>query len=370
MKKIIIIVTGVLFFVNEVVAQNSFVVNGNIEGLKNDSVIFFIKKFNKTNNTVKADTIITKAKNGTFQLEGAMPSPTMVYTVIGGLRSRKNFSFYLEKGQIEIKGSVDSLEQTSITGSPNNEDYTAHRDVENKIYNSVKLLQQEIKDKAANDKELERKLTTEIYKLRDSVKRVRYAFIKSHPHSFASSIYLYVLQDNIPVDQLESLYTAFSDEIKDSEYGYIIREKIVARKRTAIGNIAPDFASTDTSGRMVGLKEYKGKYVLLDFWASWCVPCRQENPYLIEAYKKFKDKGFTIVSISLDDNAQKWKMAIVQDKLVWTHLSDLNAFNNKVAKLYGVQPIPDNFLISPDGKIIERGLRGEDLEKKLKQILN
>ena len=149
-----------------------------------------------------------------------------------------------------------------------------------------------------------------------------------------------------------------------------MREKIVARKRVNIGNPAPDFVSTDTSGNSIRLSSFQGKYVLLEFWANWCVPCRQQSPHLVEMFKKYGDKGFTIVQYSTDEkNAEeKWKAAIRKDKLTWTQVSDLNGFENKVSKLYGVQPIPDNFLIDPAGIIIGRRLEGKELEEKLKNI--
>jgi len=113
------------------------------------------------------------------------------------------------------------------------------------------------------------------------------------------------------------------------------------------------------------LSDYRGKYVLLEFWASWCVPCRAENPDLLIAYKKYQEKGFVVVGISLDDKKDRWEKAIEEDKLPWIHVSDLNAFDNKLAKLYGVQPIPDNFLIDPQGKIIARQLRGKEVQERL-----
>ena len=196
-------------------------------------------------------------------------------------------------------------------------------------------------------------------------------FIKTHPRSLMSGTFLYVLEDKIPLEQLEELYSPMSNEIKQSGFGSIVREKIVARKRVIIGNPAPDFVSTDTSGKSIRLSSFRGKYVLLEFWANWCVPCRQQSPHLVEMYKKYSDKGFTIIQYSVDEkkDEEKWKAAIRKDQLTWTQLADLNGFENKVSKLYGVQPIPDNFLIDPSGKIIGRRVEGKELEEKLKKLL-
>lgn len=141
---------------------------------------------------------------------------------------------------------------------------------------------------------------------------------------------------------------------------------------TAIGNIAPDFTQTDTAGVNVSLHDFKGKYVLIDFWASWCKPCRRENPFVIQAFNKYKDKGFTIISVSLDAPGwkDKWLNAIHQDGIGgWTHLSDLNFWDNAVSKLYGIRSIPMNFLVNPKGIIVAKELRGEALENTLQQIL-
>jgi len=137
---------------------------------------------------------------------------------------------------------------------------------------------------------------------------------------------------------------------------------------TAIGRLSMDFSQADTTNMAIRLASFRGKYVLLDFWASWCGPCRQESPVLVKAYKKYHSKGFEILSVSLDENKEKWKAAISKDKLAWTHVSDLKGGQNEAATLYGVESIPANFLIDPQGKIIAKGLRGEDLERELQEL--
>ena len=132
---------------------------------------------------------------------------------------------------------------------------------------------------------------------------------------------------------------------------------------------APDFTLPDPNGKMISLKSFRGKYVLVDFWASWCGPCRQENPTVVAAFNRFKDKNFTVLGVSLDDNKAKWLKAIQDDKLAWTHVSDLKQWESIVVSLYQFQGIPYNVLIDPDGKIIASELRGDDLEKMLASVL-
>ena len=142
-----------------------------------------------------------------------------------------------------------------------------------------------------------------------------------------------------------------------------------AQNATDIGAIAPDFTQNNIDGKPVKLSDFRGKYVLLDFWASWCGPCRMENPNVVEAYKKFKNKNFTVLSVSLDKAKDAWVEAVKEDSLIWTQVSDLKFWYNEVAQKYSIQSIPQNFLIDPKGKIIAQTLRGEDLEAKLKEVL-
>lgn len=146
-------------------------------------------------------------------------------------------------------------------------------------------------------------------------------------------------------------------------------DKVVKLKSVQVGQTAPDFTINDFNGKPISLKDFKGKYVLLDFWASWCAPCRQENPNVVKAYNKFKDKNFTILGISLDKDKAAWANAIKQDGLTWTHASELSDFDGKTVRLYQVDAIPSSFLLDPQGKIVARNLRGEELDAFLSKTL-
>ena len=168
---------------------------------------------------------------------------------------------------------------------------------------------------------------------------------------------------------MDTMVANFRKQYKGYALTNQLENKVRRIKRTALGVEAPRFQSFDSTGQMISLGNYKGKYVLLDFWASWCTPCRQESPTLVRLYKTYKEKGFTILSVSVDDNRVKWLKAIKKDGLVWENVSELNGWSSPTAILYNVSAIPNSFLIDKQGKIIAKNLRGKDLEDKLAELL-
>ena len=176
---------------------------------------------------------------------------------------------------------------------------------------------------------------------------------------------------DINIDEIEPLFNQLSATVKAWPSALQFKERMDIAKRTSIGQMAADFTQADTLGNPVSLSSLRGKYLLVDFWASWCGPCRAENPNVVNAFNKYKDKGFSVLGVSLDRPGAKaaWLKAIHDDKLAWTHVSDLQFWNNAVAQLYGIQSIPQNLLLDPTGRIIGKNLRGQDLHNKLEEVL-
>ncbi|UYQ93847.1 AhpC/TSA family protein [Chitinophaga horti] len=196
-------------------------------------------------------------------------------------------------------------------------------------------------------------------------------FITQNPGQLASLWMLgNDLANRLSPSDVEALYKSLTPEVRKSKHAERIENYLQSVKQSALNVTADDFTQNDTKGKPVKLSSFRGKYVLVDFWASWCGPCRQENPNVVAAYNKYKDKNFTILGVSLDDDRADWLKAIEADKLQWTQVSDLGGWNNKVAKQYGIRSIPANFLVDPQGKIVARNLRGEQLEATLAELLH
>ncbi len=190
--------------------------------------------------------------------------------------------------------------------------------------------------------------------------------LRQNPNSYITSYLLYCVYGLRQIEQVRSFFNSLPKSVVNNKYGDCLRFSLDS---LSIGGYAPGFTQNDTVGKPISLSGLKGKYVLIDLWASWCIPCRADNPNLVMAMQKFGDSNFNIIGVSLDTNKQKWIEAIKKDGLIWTHVSDLKRWENKIAKNYEVYAVPSNFLIDPSGKIIARNLSGEELLNKLQEVI-
>ncbi len=361
-------------------AQNTdaFTINGKLNTVKQPYKAYL--SYQSGNNRVLDSTVLV---DGTFQFTGKVNNPTSALMLLdrhnngfGGFNKNDDvLSFYVEKGNIYIAGT-DSISKVKITGSPINTDNEDLSAMLSPLYVKAQKLYTEAQAAAPDQQQspvfqntMQDKFKALQKEREDALKK----FIIAHPESYLSLMALSSMGGpSADVNVIEPLYNGLSPKLKETVPGKQLHQSFAALKATAIGTMAPDFTQNDVDGKPVKLSVYREKsYVLLDFWASWCGPCRQENPNVVRVYNKYKNRNFKILGVSLDKATGKadWLQAIKDDGLTWTQVSDLKFWNNEAASLYFVQSIPQNYLIDPNGKIIAKNLRGAELEAKLIEVL-
>jgi len=321
------------------------------------------------------NTEIVKIISGRVVFEGSLIEPTPAHLALKTEKDSDPFVkktdrivFFLAPGftNITVKDSIKNNKIESIAHTQYTqliENNNQHQKEINKIWKEVE------ENKLKGDIQGARK------KRQEAIERYSEVHVEFVKRNINSPVVLYALNEvagwlEVDVVKAEPLYNMLSEQIKQWPSAIQLNDRLETAKRTAIGEIAPDFSQPDTSGNHISLSSFKGRYVLLDFWASWCGPCRKENPNLIKAYNNHRDKNFTILGVSFDKQGQrdKWVEAIRKDGLVWTQISELGGFENSAAKLYGIKGIPSNLVIDPNGKIIAKNLYGEDLTEFLSKL--
>ncbi|MEP6749274.1 MAG: TlpA disulfide reductase family protein [Bacteroidota bacterium] len=341
-------------------SQKQILINGKVDGLKEHSYVYLID----ANTTNATDTFARGiVKKGEFELKGSLREPTLVSLDFADVKKRT--VLFLDNSKINISGNVNDLQKLTVTGSPAQVDFQAFQDTFNPLFNKYSALSQRMKAGGNTDT-----LQLEGAKTFTAIQEKIDLFLKQHAASPISPFLLIITaQVTDDINILEKRFNTLDATAQANYYGKYLKQMIDDTKIGAVGSDEIEFTQTDVNGKPVTLSSFKGKYVLVDFWASWCGPCRMENPNVVNTYQQFKSKNFTVLGVSLDKLKDPWLKAISDDKLEWTHVSDLKFWSNEVAVKYHIQSIPQNFLIDPNGKIIARNLRGPALKEKLCELL-
>ncbi|TCC96540.1 AhpC/TSA family protein [Pedobacter hiemivivus] len=377
MKKSIFSILMLLPFV--VAAQKSYTISGQLPAVKSPAKAYLVLLKNNAWKEIDSADI----KEGKFRFTGSVEEPQGAIIAVrrkgapDAGNQRDSQGFFIENSNISIVGN-DAVENATITGSISDRENREREAMIKPVTAKIVKLQNEFGKKSADGAYVksseERKMAGDsIQKLVATNKDINLKFAKDHLNSFMGlyTFNMYVLDSKFDPAKEEPLFNRFSASLKTSPLGKRTIEKLEIGKRRQTGAKATDFTQNDLNGNPFTLSSLRGKYVLVDFWASWCGPCRAENPNVVKAYNELKGKNFEIVGVSLDYPGGKavWAEAVKKDGLPWIQVSDLKGWKNEVAVMYGINSVPQNLLIDPNGMIIGKNLRGEALTEKLKELI-
>ncbi|TDQ08241.1 TlpA disulfide reductase family protein [Pedobacter metabolipauper] len=327
MKKLNMLTAFLLIGSSAVTAQQKQDVSiaGTVKGVNSGKI--YLQKFN---NKMFFSIDSAEIKNGKYAFSQKLELPELYGLTLN--KEKSPLYIFLESGKITADlDTARYYSASTISGSKSNDLFTAY-----KKQRDVKIDE----------------------------------FIKQNPGSIVSAYVLYRdFSYRLTPDQIKENISYLDPALQSTPYVSVLNDLVGVLSTVSIGKKAPDFTALDPDGKSVSLSQHRGKYVLLDFWAAWCGPCRRENPNVVKAYQKYHAKGFDVFGVSLDKSKAAWVKAIKDDQLTWTQVSDLAFWDSAPAKLYGVRAIPANVLIDPDGIIVGRNLRGADLDKKLEELI-
>ena len=358
MRKLLLSIVAASMTLAACNAQSGYKVTGTVEGMPDGKAIIATVNGSSLDTLAKAD-----VKNGSFEFTGNVSEPTGAYIMVIGQRGA--IPFMLENANITVNAGQAGL---TVTGSEGQKIYDQFMAINASSQQEAMKLQQEYQ--AANGDQAKIQAVQEAYaKLMTDAQAKETELIKANPDSYVSTFVIVSSMGQMEYEQLKERYSLLGEKAKASAQGKAIAAQIAKLESTAIGQIAPNFTITTPEGESISLYDIKGKVKLIDFWASWCGPCRGENPHVVEIYKEYHPKGLEIFGVSLDNNKEAWVKAIADDGLVWKHGSDLKGWQSAPAQLYSVTGIPHTVLLDENNKIIAKNLRGDELKQKIAELL-
>ena len=384
MKKLILSLLAVASIVScNKVGNNEFEIDGDANGLNDGRNVFLKMQDTLTNSLVNIDTAIIA--NGKFKFEGKVVEPSLHFIAIDS--TENSIPFILEEGKITVAVNKDTIYKSIVGGTYSNEQLVAYSKQTEKVQKQVQQFQETNREKMqqaqmTKDTVVINALSKEYKTFQDQFKDLSLKHVEDHPKSYISLLFIkqFLNDPSFDLARGTKMYENLDPVLKNTREGKSIKKMLDGIKTNEkkndtsstaveIGTVAPDFSAPSPEGKDISLKSALGKLTLIDFWASWCGPCRKENPNVVALYKEFHAKGLNIIGVSLDEKADKWKEAIAKDQLTWTHISNLKGWEDPIARRYHVDGIPATFLLDEKGVVIARDLRGSELRAKVASIL-
>jgi peroxiredoxin len=312
----------------------------------------------------------TSGDSGKFEFKGHVKGTE--FLSFGDRKRNYIVNFFAENSPIHITGNFEKPGQEKVSGSSVHSEYLDIQDSMFIFDNQIQsIYQQYTTSEEQNDTALMHQLESQYFSYSGMKDKWLLDWVKSHPKSYVAQFHIInQLMYNVTTEELRALFDNISIEIEKNNLSSMIESKLHKLEQSAVGQIAPDFSMANTDGVPESLSSHFGTYLLIDFWASWCGPCRADSEKMVAIYNKYHSHGYNILGVSLDSKKDNWLKAIEEDHLSWSHISDLKGWENEAAQLYGVSAIPHTVLIDPTGKIIARGLNVEELDEKLNEIFS
>ena len=360
MRNLWILVTFIFIGISCKPDKNTFVIEGQLSGL-NAPYVYLVHPEDQNG---KIDTL--KVKGGKFIIKGKIQNPNDYLLAFG--EEYAPVEIFLEPGIFKVTGDLNDFNQIKVTGGNLQSDYNQFVEQTRQLNDDYSTVYEHLMHARMTQQEDETALiANQLDSIKDLYYESTYQFLEKKPVTILTAKLIdQILMANPDINRLQPLVNKFDDYVKSTPYGQRIINSFDIMKKTAVGTPAPLFSLKNMQGDSISLESLRGKYVLMDFWASWCTPCRDENPRMLKIYNQYKSNKFDILGVSIDQSESKWKYAVEQDKLSWPQVIDDQNISNR---LYGILAIPSNILVDPQGNIIAKNLFGKKLEAKLQEIL-